>query len=109
MIHRDDLVRAVDAAIRRGKGGEIYNVADDEPVREVAFFSWLAETLGGTLPPRAEEEVVARRKRGLTDKRISNRRLKEELACSLRYPTYRQGYAAEMDRLRREGLLPASP
>ena len=32
MVHRDDVVRAIMAAQERAKPGEIYNVADDEPV-----------------------------------------------------------------------------
>src|SRR5437868_4793221 len=46
MVHRDDLVTALIAALERGRPGEIYNVADDEPVTQLQFFEWLAATLG---------------------------------------------------------------
>ena len=99
MIHREDVVRAALAALERGRPGEFYNVADDEPVTQREFFNWLAEQLQKPLPPSASEEENARRKRGLTHKRVSNRRLREELCCELTFPTFRQGYAAEIARV----------
>ncbi len=103
MIHRDDVVAAAIAALERGEPGQIYNVADDEPVSQLAFFQWLAEQLHRPLPPPASQAENANRKRGVTNKRVSNRRLREELHCALKFPTFREGYAAEMQRL---GLRP---
>lgn len=99
MIHRDDVVGAAIAALERGEPGRIYNVADDEPVSQLEFFRWLAGQLGKPLPPFASAEEGAGRKRGLTNKRVSNRRMREELKCQLKYPTFREGYTAEMRRL----------
>ena len=96
MIHRDDVVRAIIAGLERGQPGRIYNVADDEPVTQHVFFTWLSQQLKKPMPPPATEEENARRKRGLTHKRVSNRRLREELSCELNHPTFRQGYAAEV-------------
>src|SRR5258705_7750008 len=45
MIHRDDAVDAIIRALQHGPAGEIYNVADSEPVTEREFFQWLAEQL----------------------------------------------------------------
>ncbi len=105
MIHRDDVVRAILAALERGGMGGIYNATDDEPVTQLDFFTWLAGKLGGPLPPPALEPEDAARKRGLTHKRVSNRRLRQELACELKHPTFRQGYAAELARLEASGNL----
>lgn len=105
MIHRDDVVAAAIAALELGEPGSIYNVADDEPVSQLDFFQWLAKQLDRPLPPPASAEESANRKRGVTNKRVSNRRLREELACTLKFPTFREGYAAEMRRL---GLMPNS-
>ena len=105
MIHRDDLVTAIVAALQSGQPGKIYNAVDDEPVAQIHFFRWLSETLGKSMPPFATEEESAGRKRGLTNKRVSNRRLKSELGVQLKYPTFRQGYTAEIQRLDRAGLL----
>ena len=99
MIHRDDVVRAALAALERGQPGKIYNVADDEPVTQREFFLWLSQQLGKPMPPPATDEENARRKRGLTQKRVSNRQLREELRCELNFPTFRQGYAAEISGL----------
>jgi nucleoside-diphosphate-sugar epimerase len=109
MIHRDDLVSAIIAALKNGRAGEVYNAVDDEPVAQIHFFRWLSETLGKWMPPFATEEENVQRKRGLTNKKISNRKLKMELGVALRYPTFRQGYTAEITRLERAGLLDIKP
>jgi nucleoside-diphosphate-sugar epimerase len=105
MIHRDDVVAGILAALKRGVPGSVYNVADDEPVTQIEFFRWLAGQLKRPLPPVATEGEEPARKRGLTHKRVSNRKLRLELGCELKYPTFRQGYAVEMARLRESGLL----
>jgi nucleoside-diphosphate-sugar epimerase len=105
MIHRDDAVGAIIAALKNGRPGEIYNVADDEPVPQIHFFRWLSETLGKDMPPFSGDEAGTGRKRALTHKKVSNRRLRMELGCALRYPTFRQGYTAEIKRLNDAGEL----
>jgi len=109
MIHREDLVSAIIAALKNGRPGEIYNAVDDEPVAQIHFFRWLSETLGKWMPPFATEEENAQRKRGLTNKKVSNRRIKMELGVQLKYPTFRQGYTAEILRLDRAGELNMEP
>jgi nucleoside-diphosphate-sugar epimerase len=99
MIHRDDLISAIIAALEHGRAGEIYNAADDEPVSQLEFYQWLADKLGRPLPPTVTEEAAAPRKRGLTNKRISNRKLRTDLKVELAYPNYRMGYSAELQRL----------
>ena len=105
MIHRDDVVGAIIAALKSGRPGEVYNVVDDEPVSQLGFFQWLSGRLGKELPPTAPEDLGAVRKRGVTNKRVSNRRLKMELGYQFKYPTFRQGYSAEILRLDRAGVL----
>jgi nucleoside-diphosphate-sugar epimerase len=109
MIHRDDVVGAIIAALKDGRAGEIYNAVDDEPVAQIHFFRWLSETLGKWMPPFATEAENAERKRGLTNKKVSNRKLKMELGYQLKYPTFRQGYSAEIQRLDKAGLLNIQP
>lgn len=99
MIHRDDLIRAIIAALERGRGGEVYNAVDDEPVSQLEFFQWLAAKLGKPLPPVVCEDSAAPRKRGLTNKRISNWKLRTELGFAFTHPDYRSGYSAEIQRL----------
>lgn len=109
MIHRDDVVACVAAALKSGRPGEVYNAVDDEPVAQIHFYRWLSETLGKWMPPAATEAETAERKRGRTNKKVSNRRLKMELGLQLRYPTFRQGYSAEIKRLEEAGQLVLAP
>ena len=103
MIHRDDVVTAILAALEKGVFGRVYNVADNEPVTQREFFAWLSDKLAMPMPPSATCETV--RKRGVTNKRVSNRKLRAELKCELKYPTFRQGYSAEITRLQEAGQL----
>lgn len=105
MIHRDDVVGAIVAALQNAKPGEIYNVVDDEPIAQVHFLRWLSETLGKWMPPVATPEELAKKKRGVTNKKVSNRRLKMELGYLPKFPTFRQGYTAEIRRLEEAGEL----
>ncbi len=105
MIHLDDVVGAIIAALQSGRAGEIYNAADDEPVTQIDFFRWLSEELGKGMPPFATEAENAARKRGLTDKKVQNRRLKMELGYEFKYPNFRVGYSAEIQRLEKAGQL----
>ncbi len=109
MIHRADLVSALVAALKNGRAGEIYNAVDDEPIAQIHFFRWLSEALGKGMPPFAAEVEDAQGKRGLTNKRVSNRKLRMELGVQLQYPTFRQGYTAEITRLGRAGGLNIRP
>jgi nucleoside-diphosphate-sugar epimerase len=99
MIHRDDLIGCIIAALEHGKPGEIYNAADNEPVTQLKFFEWLAAELKRPLPPGIPANADARRKRGATNKRVSNAKLRAELKYEFRFPDFRKGYGAEILRL----------
>jgi nucleoside-diphosphate-sugar epimerase len=105
MIHRDDLVGIVIAALKNGRPGEVYNAVDDEAVAQIHFFRWLSETLGKWMPPFAAEPEDVERKRGLTNKKVQNRKLKMELGYQFKHPNFRKGYTAEIQRLDQAGLL----
>jgi len=106
MVHLDDLVGVILAALKSGRPGDVYNVVDEEPVAQIHFFRWLSETLGKWMPPPAEEGQEAG-KRGRTNKKVQSRKIRMELGYAFRYPTFRQGYTAEILRLDRAGLLPS--
>ncbi len=99
MIHVEDLARACVAALERGLAGEVYNAVDNEPVRHKDFFAWFASRLGLPLPPIDDGLSGTRRKRGVTQKRISNEKLRLNLLGTLQYPTFREGYEEEIKRL----------
>jgi nucleoside-diphosphate-sugar epimerase len=105
MIHRDDVAGCIIAALQRGQPGEIYNAVDDEPVAQIDFFRWLAQTLSREMPPVAAEPAPAGRTRAVTNKKVLNRKLKAALGYSFQYPTFREGYTAEIRRLQAAGLL----
>lgn len=103
MIQRDDVSGCVIAALERGEAGNIYNAVDDEPVSQSDFFSWLATTLRKSMPDYVLENAESARKRGVTNKRVSNEKLKTKLAYRFKYPTFREGYMAEIQRLTATG------
>ncbi len=80
--------------MERGSPGEIYNVADDEPVMLGDFYAWCAEYLGRPLPPFGPEKTS--RKRGRTNKRVSNAKLRA-LGWRPIYPSFREGISAIED------------
>ena len=109
MIHQDDVVGCILTALKSGRPGEIYNAVDDEPVNQRAFFEWLGATLGKYPPTTVPEDATEARKRGVTNKRVSNRKMKMELGYQFRYPNFRKGYTAEILRLDRAGELRVLP
>jgi nucleoside-diphosphate-sugar epimerase len=109
MIHLDDVVGALIAALERGRPGEVYNAADDEPVSQRVYFQWLSNALGREMPPATSQIPESARSRGLSQKRVHNGRLKAELGYTLKYPTFRDGYKAEILRLVRAGELELKP
>jgi nucleoside-diphosphate-sugar epimerase len=106
MIHRDDVIGCIIAALKNSRAGEVYNVVDDEPVSQMDFFLWLAEELGKKLPPTVPEDYGEDRKRGVTNKRVSNRKLKMEFGHQFKYPNFRIGYTEEISRMEQAGELP---
>jgi len=100
MIHRDDVVGCIIAALKNGRPGEIYNTVDDAPVSQLDFFKWLADELKKPLPAGIAADAEGWRKRGVTNKRVSNAKLSAELNHQFQFPDFRAGYAAEIARLK---------
>ncbi len=75
--------------------GRIYNVCDDDPAPPEDVIDYAAGLLGVPSPPEvpydaAEMSPMARSFYG-ESKKVSNRRIREELGVCLTYPTYREG------------------
>jgi nucleoside-diphosphate-sugar epimerase len=83
LIHVEDGATAVVAAGEFGRPGEVYNVADDCPLRRREFFTRLAQFLRAP-PPRFESAPTA----DGPNRRIANRRMRRELGVVLRYPSF---------------------
>ncbi|MTH34710.1 NAD-dependent epimerase/dehydratase family protein [Paracoccus limosus] len=97
-IHAEDIARALLASIHAPRAGAIYNLCDDDPAPPEDVIAHAAELLGLPLPP-AENYATAEmtpmaRSFYAESKRVSNRRMKQELGVVLRYPDYRRGLAA---------------
>jgi hypothetical protein len=101
-IHVDDLAAVLAVSIARPRPGALYNVCDDEPAAPEAVVAYAAHLLGIAPPPlvpfaAAELSPMARSFYD-DNKRVSNRLIKEELGAALRYPDYRGGLAAILER-----------
>ena len=104
-IHVDDIARSIDAALRKGASG-VWNISDDEPAPPQDVIEFAAALLGKE-PPVAEDYATAAmtpmaRSFYGENKRVSNRRLRQELGVTLAYPTYREGMTALVQDLRAE-------
>jgi len=105
MVHRDDVASAIAAVLDPVEAGGIYNCADDTPVSQLGFLGWASGELGRPLPPHATGAEDAARKRGLTDKRVSNAKLRS-LGWAPRFPSFREGYAEAVAAARPTGTGP---
>ena len=103
MIHRDDLIGVIIAALERGEAGQVYNVADNEPVSQRDYYAWLAGELKQPTPPGITADAEVWRKRGVTNKRVSNYKLRANLNYAFKFPDFRAGYAPEVARVKAEG------
>ncbi|MGE3309243.1 MAG: SDR family oxidoreductase [Limisphaerales bacterium] len=104
MVHRDDLVEAIVAALDRGRAGRIYNVSDGAPCTEREFREWLSGRLGiplreeeaPTRPPTKDLSLSRSRTRTGSNKRVIAARIRQELGWSPGYADFRAGYEAEI-------------
>ena len=103
MIHQDDVGGCILTALLAGRPGQIYNAVDNEPVTQIQFYQWLSAALEREMPPTKPESKF--RRRGLTNKRVSNARLRAELGYTFQFPDFRAGYAAEIAQLKSSGRL----
>ena len=96
-IHADDLARMAVAALRFGHPGRAYNASDDSLLKMGEYFDLVADRCGLPRPPRVSRAEASRRiaPNQLSflneSRRLSNRRIKQELRLKLRYPTVRDG------------------
>eukprot|EP01018_Ginkgo_biloba_P008468 Gb_15323 [translate_table: standard] len=101
-VHVADICQAILASIELPSSAKIYNVVDDDPTPRVEVFSfaksllekkWPSKLWGaneiGTMASNTNAEVNI--STNIVEKRVCNKRLKDELKVKLLYPNYRLG------------------
>jgi nucleoside-diphosphate-sugar epimerase len=85
-VHRDDIASAIFLLLtQESRGAQIYNVVDDQPMRQTDCYRWLSQRLNRPLP--AIGKSTGQRKRGDSNKRVSNAKLRC-FGWVLQYPTF---------------------
>jgi len=91
-IHADDLARACVAALHRGRPQRVVHASDASELRMGDYYDLVADRFGMPRPPRVSRVEAATLLGAATlsfmgeSRRLSNRRLREELRVVLRYP-----------------------
>ncbi len=88
-VHRDDIAAAllhlVASSVDRSSAASIVNVADNQPITQREAYAWLARKLDRPLP--MVTTAPSERKRGASNKRVSNRKLRA-LGWEPKFPTF---------------------
>lgn len=87
MVQRTDIGRAVAAAAEDPKGGETFNIVDDEPVLRCDVYRWLAEQIDRSAPPLPPESSP-----DFYNKRVCKEKFTRPFDFTWQYPTFREGY-----------------
>ncbi len=99
-IHVEDIATVLEASMARRNPGAIYNVCDDEPAPPQDVIAYAAALLDEPAPPDVPFSQAAKTMSEMArsfyedNKRVSNRRIKDELGVRLAYPDYRTGLKA---------------
>lgn len=110
-IHRDDIVRAVLAAMgqERTSGVRVLNIVDDEPAESAEVVAEAARLLGVAAPEAVPFEQIVdtmspmARSFWAENRKVSSQRTQQMLGLRWRYPNYRAGLRAILAEERREG------
>jgi nucleoside-diphosphate-sugar epimerase len=92
-IHADDLARIAITALARGAAARVYNACDDDEMKMAEYFDAVADAFGLPHPPRLPRAALKATVSPMMysfmteSRRLSNRRLKNELHVTLMYPT----------------------
>jgi nucleoside-diphosphate-sugar epimerase len=99
-IHVEDIATILEASIAKPDAGAVYNVCDDDPAPPQDVIAYAAALLGLPAPPEVAYAEAAKTMSEMArsfyaeSKRVSNRRIKDELGVVLAYPDYRVGLKA---------------
>ena len=92
-IHADDLAHVTVAALRFGKSCRVYHACDDSHLKMGEYFDSVADAFGLPRVPRISRSEAQRVMPPMLlsfmneSRRLTNKRMKQELKVVLRYPT----------------------
>ena len=97
MIHLEDIISAICAALCGEAASDVYNITDDAPTIKADVLAYLAEAMELPKPVFNPEKVSERLKlRGgrMPHRYISNKKAREAFEWSPKFPSFREGYAS---------------
>lgn len=102
-IHVNDLVTVCQAAMERGRAGEVYNVSDGHPTTMTDYFDRVADVAGLARPPKISlHQARQNLSPGMLSymqesRRLLNRKMLDELDVRLQFPDLATGLPACFD------------
>ena len=100
MLHHVDAANALRFIAGKELNG-VFNVVDNQPVAEIEWYRYVCHRLNKPLPPFGPRDL--NRKRGWTNKRVSNRKLRL-LGWDPVYPTFKEGIEENVSAYLRVGV-----
>ena len=97
MIHLEDIISAICAALCGEAASDVYNITDDAPTIKADVLAYLAEAMELPKPVFNPEKVSERLKRRggrMPHRYISNKKAREAFEWSPKFPSFREGYAS---------------
>ncbi|KAL4577370.1 hypothetical protein LXL04_013479 [Taraxacum kok-saghyz] len=107
-VHVADICNALKESICKPNPGRIYNIVDDDPAPRTQVFSYAHKLMNEKWGCEMKEEgILGRNVEGslVGEKRVVNRRMKNELGVRLIYPSYRSGLESICDKIHENPLL----
>ncbi len=101
LLHRiyiEDYLDLLAQAMEKGRPGQVYNIADQEPHTPNDYFKTMAASLGVSFP----EAPPASSPNQTPLPRYSNEKLLREFGFSLRFPTFREGLSHGIQKAQAE-------
>jgi nucleoside-diphosphate-sugar epimerase len=97
MIHLEDIISAICAALRGDAASDVYNITDDAPTIKAEVMAYLAEAMELPKPvfnPKKVSERLKRRGGRMPHRYVSNKKARVALEWSPNFPSFREGYAS---------------
>ena len=97
MIHLEDIISAICAALCGEAASDVYNITDDAPTIKAEVMAYLAEAMELPKPvfnPKKVSERLKRRGGRMPHRYVSNKKARVALEWNPNFPSFREGYAS---------------